>query len=448
MKVLLINPPIHNMVISGVSNFEDRLLDGSPIPPLGLMYLAAYVDREGCKPKILDMVAEHSSIDNLREEVTAYKPDIVGITTTTLTLYDTLQVAKAVKNIGTIPIVVGGAHCNIYPEETLALGYFDYVVQGDGEFPFAKILNGKQDTAICSIAPVLDLDSLPFPARYLTDVGKYYSVISKSTSMTTMITSRGCPYNCTFCYQPHYKKWRARSAESVVAEMEEIVKMGIHEIEIYDDTFTYDRERVMAMCWLIIDKGLKVDWAIRTRVDKVDYPLLMRMREAGCKRINYGVESVTPSILKVLRKGFTVQQTIDALRWTEEAGIETQSYFMIGSPTETREQILDTMRFANKHIAGYTYYTITTPLPGTYLYSLGIKEGRFNDYWKSFAINPIPKFVTKIWDEDNRDEMRDLIDYGYRSFYTRPKYVLRQLINVRSIKELIRKAKAAIKMFT
>lgn len=442
MRVLLVNPPITHMVKFGISSFMDNILKDNPMPPLGLMYLASYIESKGHEVKILDMVLE---LIDLRTKIKEYKPDLIGITCTTLTFYDALHVAKFIKHIDGTPIVIGGAHCNIYPEETASFDCFDYIVQGDGEFVLEDILDTR-----CSHIPetktIIDLDNLPFPARHLIDITKYHSVRDKGRLITTMITSRGCPYHCKFCYQPQGNKWRARSAENVVAEIEEIIKLGIHEIEIYDDTFTYNRERVVKICDLILSKGLKVNWAIRTRVDRVDKGMLSIMKLAGCKRVNYGIESVNNDTLKALGKGTMLSQEIQAIEWTKEVGIEIQAYFMIGNPNETPEQLFETINFANKYIPDYAYYSITTPTPGSELYLQGLREGKYNDYWKEFACNPTPDFKIKFLQEDNRKELIELYNYGYKSFYSRPSYILRQLSKVKSPSELIRKALVARKI--
>jgi anaerobic magnesium-protoporphyrin IX monomethyl ester cyclase len=433
MKVLLINPPMDNIVGMKESAFMSGLMKSNPVPPLGLMYVASYAEKYGHKVRIMDMNVDQIS---LWSKVDEFKPDIVGITATTLTLYDALQVAKKIKAIGNIPVVIGGAHCNIYPEETSYFKEIDYVVRGEGELPFIKLNKRLPDIEL-----VENLDDIPFPARHLIDIKKYHTTLSKHKLVGTMCSSRGCPLNCIFCYQPHFgKRWRARSAGNVVEEIKECVKLGIGEIEIYDDTFTYDRTRVLMICELLLQARVKVDWNIRTRVDRVDLEMLKLMARAGCKRINYGIESVNPEILKILKKGFTVEQIKNAIKWTKEAGIEIQAYFMLGSPTETEKQMLETIQFANKYIPDYCYYSITTPFPGTQLYENGIKEKRYRDNWREFAEYPLPDFKLDFWSNGEFEKLNKMVEYGYKSFYRRPSYILRQLMKVRSFQELKNKA--------
>lgn len=447
MKVLLINPPMNHAVHSGINSFGDKLLVGSSMPPLGLMYLGSYLRSTGKDVRIFDAIV--NGIDALKMMVRTYYPDVIGITSTTLTLYDAIQTAKTVKGISKhIPVVIGGAHCDIYPQETANFDCIDYVIRGDGWKPLSKLLSGKfHNGKILDLEPLEDFDSVPFPDRDMIDIMKYHSIMTQGRLATTMVSSLGCPYNCTFCHQPHYKKWRARSASNVVAEMKEIVAMGINEIEIYDDTFTYDRDRVLEVCDLILSTKLKVDWNIRTRVDKVDLPLLKLMAKAGCKRVNYGIESVTPSVLKILRKGFNLEQIKDAIRWTKQCKVGMQAYFMLGSPGETKEQMLDTIKFANKYVDDYAFYTITSLMPKTYLYDFSVNDGRCDDFWRKFAKDPTPDFVSRFWDETNREDLKQILNYAYRSFYLRPSYILRQIIKLRSAKELFRKAMMAIRMF-
>jgi len=222
--------------------------------------------------------------------------------------------------------------------------------------------------------------------------------------------------------------------------------MGIGEIEIMDDTFTFDRQRVIDICLDIRERGLKLDWNIRTRVDKVDLDLLYLMKEAGCKRINYGIESFNNCTLQTLRKGFRGMQAIEAIKLTKKAGIEVQAYLMLGSPDENYEQMESTIQFTNAVNPDYAYYSLTSPMPCTPMYERGLKEGRYRDYWREFALNPAPDFKMKLWNEDTRDEMVKIMEHGYRSFYYRPQYILKQLSKVRSIGELTRKAKMAIGM--
>jgi anaerobic magnesium-protoporphyrin IX monomethyl ester cyclase len=449
VRILLVNPPNIHIVGGKTSTFIDSFVKDNAMPPLGLMYLAAYIER--CtehEVKICDLHV--SGWGCLLSDLYQYTPDVVGITTTTMTLYDALDVAKVVKRFSKdIVTVMGGAHCSIYPQETASFPEVDYVVQGEGELPFLRVLRGIAGK-VAEPEIIEDLDSLPMPARHLVDLNKYHSVLNKKKT-TSILTSRNCNYACSFCYQPHWgKKMRARSASNVVQEMGECVKMGIGEIEIMDDTFTYDRQRIMEICDQLIfykaNRYWSVDFNIRTRVDKVDLEMLKKLKLAGCKRINYGVESYVHETLKTLRKGFDVKDIDKALYWTKEVGIEVQAYLMIGSPDESKRQMIETIDCVNKVNPDFAYYSITTPMPGTSMYQQGLKEGRYTDYWREFALNPTPDFQMPIWNESTRDEMIRIMEQAYRSFYFRPSYILRQIGRVKSVNELINKGRMTIAM--
>jgi len=464
MNVLLINPPIKNMITTNIPEFVDT--ERGYNPSLGLMYIAAYAEKyTDCKIRIWDMVVEEKSYDKLENEIKNRKPDVIGITTTTFTLIDSIIAAKIIKKVDNdIKVVFGGSHVHIYPEEAIRLPEVDFLVLGEGEITFSELLQKignyeelkrvkgivfKHDDKIVNTGFrgfIEDLDSLPFPARHLTPYKKYYSLIAKRNPITTMFTSRGCPYRCLFCHRPHMgKKFRARSAENVVEEVEECVNMGIHEILIYDDTFNINKQRVLDICNLIKERGLDIYFDIRARIDRINKEMLVALKEAGCVRIHYGVESANQRILEILRKDITVEQAEKVFKMTKDVGIETLAYFMIGNPTETRDEILNTIKFAKKLKPDYCHFSVTAPFPATPLYELGLKKGVFNDYWKEFAANPTKDFVPQLWEENlGRDELIKLLEYAYKSFYIRPSYVFKKILKVRSFNEFKRKAKAGL----
>ena len=466
MNVLLINPPIENMITTNIPAFVDT--ERGYNPSLGIMYIAAYAEKyTDYKIEILDMIVEEMSYDTLEDEIKKRKPDVVGITTTTFTLIDSIITAKIIKNVDNdIKIVFGGPHAYIYPEETINIPKVDFLVLGEGEITFTELLQKienyeelkkvkgivfKHDDRIVNTGYrgfIEDLDSLPFPARHLTQYKKYYSLIAKRNPITTMFTSRGCPYRCLFCHRPHMgKKFRARSPENVVEEMEECVNMGVHEILIYDDTFNIDKRRVFDICNLIKESNLDIYFDIRARIDRINKGMLIALKEAGCVRIHYGIESANQRILDILRKDITVEQAEKVVKMTKDVGIETLAYFMIGNPTETRDEILNTIKFAKKLKPDYCHFSVTAPFPATPLYELGLKKEVFNDYWKEFAANPTRDFVPQLWEENlSREELILLLEHAYKSFYTRPSYVFKKILKVRSFDEFKRKAKAGMRL--
>lgn len=468
MKVLLIYPPNENMLTTNVPSVVEE--EKGFYPPLGLMYVAAYAEANTeHEVEFLDAQVKRMNHAMIEQEIKRIKPDIVGIQAMTFTLIDVLLTAKTIKRVNKeIKVVLGGPHVNIYPEETVAFPEVDYIILGEGEVTFTDLIQNIENTQkLKEIKGIIykegkkiintgsrdlmnNLDSIPFPARHLTSYHEYHSLLAKRSPITTMITSRGCPYKCIFCDRPHLgKKFRARSAKNVVDEMEECVRMGIEEFFLYDDTFSVDSQRVFNICDEILNRGLKIGWDIRTRVDNVSNDLLKKLKEAGCERIHYGVESGNPEVLKVLRKGITIEQVRNAFEMTRNIGIETLAYFMIGLPGETRAQILETINFAKKLDPDFVQFSVTTPYPATLLYHMGLEKGIIKkDYWKEFAENPSTDFVPELWEENlSRKELLELLKHAYKRFYIRPKYVLKRILQVRSFKEFRRKAKAGLKVF-
>ncbi len=467
MKILLINPPIENIIESDMPKELESGMDF--LPPLGLMYIAAYTQSHSANEvKILDCPLEKITYPKLEEKIKEENPDVVGITAMTFTLIDVIKVAKTAKKVNAnIKIVLGGPHVNIYPAETLENKEIDFIVLGEGEKPFVDLLANIEDREklkeIAGLAfrhnneiintgcreLVNDLDVLPPPARKLTPYKKYFSIIAKKNPTTTMFTSRGCPYQCIFCDRPHLGKvFRARSAENVVKELEEIKNLGINEVFIYDDTFTIDRQRVVDICNLIIKKGIKISWDVRARVNTVDEELLTLMKKAGCERIHYGVEAGTEKILKVLRKGITIPMVKQAFHLTKKAGIETAAYFMIGAPTETMADIKETIRLAKELFPDYVHFTVLTPFPATDLYFQGLNQGIIKtDYWREFSKNPVASFKPPAWEENfTRDQLFKILISAYRSYYLAPKYIIKRIKELRSWDNLKNNSKAALRL--
>lgn len=467
MKVLLINPPKENELIGNNPPIieEERGCN----PPLGLLYIAGYLEKFSNYPlTVIDSQVERLDYVSLTERIKAIRPDVVGLTTMTFTLIDVLKTISLVKGIDkSIRIVLGGPHVHLFPEETIMLKNVDYIVLGEGERTFKYLLDTMDDKSALKNIPGLvfkdngkiintgippaiqDPDEIPFPARHLVPYKKYTSLLSKDDIVTTIFTSRGCPFKCSFCDRPHLgKKFRARSAANVVDELEECTKMGIYEFLFYDDTFTVNKKRVLDICNEIVRRGLNIRWDIRTRVDTVDEEILKHLKKAGCQGIHYGIEAGTEKILKILNKGISLEQATQVFDSTRKYKIPILAYFMIGNPSETRDDIYATFKVMKILNPDYVHITIFTPFPGTKIYFDGLRTGVIKeDYWKRFSENPAPDFVPPHWPEIfTRDELNNLLTEGYRSFYLRPFYIIKRLLKVKSIGELKRKAGAGLKV--
>ncbi len=467
MNILLIHPPDRNLIRTNVPAFVDE--ETGCYPPIGLLYVAASVlEKTAHQVRILDAKAEGLDEQAVGERIRALRPNLVGIQTLTFSLLDSLHMARAAKAVSRdIKVVLGGPHIWIFPEETIAFDDVDFLVLGEGEQTFVELVNALDHGGDLHEIPglvykangkvvktpqrplIADLDVLPYPPRDILQINRYRTVLARHLPITTMMTSRGCPYRCIFCDRPHLgKRFRARRAESVVGEMEQCKRLGIQEIFIYDDTFTIDRARVLAICELIIRRRLDIGWDIRAHVNTVDPEVLGQLRRAGCIRIHYGVESGNPAILKVLQKDLNLERAKEVFTATRKLGIQTLGYFMIGNPTETATQVHETIQFAKALDADFVHFSVTTPFPATQLYRLGLDTGVLPyDYWREYARNPSPDFVPPLWEEHlKQEQLYALLSKAYRAFYFRPQYLLRQTLRVRSLREFLRKAKVGLKM--
>jgi len=453
MKILLVYPPTRKSVPS-ILPAEVESSRGA-FPPLGILYLAAQIKGiPGVEVLVRDADNQNLNSGQIADEVSEKGIELAGITVLSFHLLDAVDLAENIKKRSPeTKIIVGGPHPHLYPKETLGLGVFDYLALGEGEESFkdfvARIQAGEKEPKLNGIlsrqdrgekfesrtGAISDLDQLKFPARELLPIASYFSVLSPNRPATTAVSSRGCPYKCIFCDRPHLgKKFRARSAEKVVAEMEECAGLGIREVIFYDDNFTTSRERVLKIAELILAKELKIAWDIRARVGDLkpeDYRLL---RRAGLARIHFGVESGDPDLLELIQKGITIDQARFAFRSAQSAGIETLAYFMIGLPGENETTISRTINLAIELKPDYVHFSMLMLFPGTPIYFLALERGIIKeDLWQKFAAHPAPDFQAPIWEENlNREELESALRKAYRKFYLRPRYLFSRITRTKS----------------
>jgi anaerobic magnesium-protoporphyrin IX monomethyl ester cyclase len=430
-------------------------------PPLGPMAIATYLRQHSVhEVRVVDLQAQNIDDDGFRAILREYQPHVVGISAWTNFWYEAWQCIQVTKEVSAdIHVTVGGPHIGIYADETLTHSGCDSVVAGDGEVPFFWLCNGLANGAVPHDLPGLhtrehgvktgegmfyihgDLTTLPFPDRRLLPVEAYTSPVSKSDYITTMITSRGCPYKCTFC-KLSFQKPLFRSAESVLDELEDIVALGIKEIEIYDDTFTWSRKRLIAICKGIVARGLDIRWSIRDRVSSPTEETMEWLAKAGCQRIQFGIEAGTNKTLEAIKKEITVEQAFEAVRLAKKYGIEVLTYFMLGMPGEEPEDMEETIRFVKRLDPDYATFSVTVPYAGTEIYQQGLERGIIpHDHWRDFAITPTPHYVVPhFWEEHvDKEGLMRIRDRAVRGFFFRPSYMLRQLRRSSSPGEIRRK---------
>lgn len=467
MRVLLINPPNKHIIASHVPEYVSD--EVKHLPPLGLLYIGTYLaENSSHSVEIFDALLHDSSYEQVAQKAVDY--DLIGITTLTFLLVDVIETIKAIRRINnSVPIVLGGAHIALYPQETVRIPGVTFCLEGECDASFTRLVEviDKGDGNYGSVPGLYwieggqirfnavgdfidDLDQLPIPDRTLLEHGKYRSIASRRDfgkhCVTTAFSSRGCPYRCSFCDRPHLgKKFRAHSPHRIVDEITRCVELGIHEIFFYDDTFTVNRQRVYEICELILERNISLKWDIRARANNVNYDMLKLLKRAGCTRIHFGIESANEEVLSTLHKGITLKQATDALKMAKKAGIETLAYFMFGCPNETISQIQETLDFALRADPDYALFGLLTPFPGTPLYIQALNEGWFDsDYWREFAKSPSPEFSPKFLPNTvPEEELHKILRKSYRAFYLRPRFILREILKVRSWEELVMKCNMA-----
>ena len=373
--VVLVNPPQLN-------SLDDRL-----DPPLGLMYIAGVLEQNGVNVSITDLAGtKREDWHNLIP-----RADIYGMTIFSASFNTARAIASVIKqtNGNSATIVAGGPHPTTLPNETLANSEFDHVIRGEGEYALLDFVrNEEQGVANAKIlhAPsIADIDALPLPARHLVDMRSYTREVEGKRA-TSIITSRGCFENCSFCCKDiHGTRVRFRSPENVLKEIAGIQSThNINSFIFYDDIFTLNRRRLTTICDGL--KTMDVTFRCNGHAGTNTYEDYVMLREAGCQEIAFGIESGSQYILDRINKRTTVQQNADTILEAKRAGLITKAYLVVGFPGETQETIDATKRFMDD--ANPDKFTLFqfVPLPGCDVYKHPDKYGvtEMNKDWDQF----------------------------------------------------------------
>lgn len=434
-------------------------------PPSGLCYIAAYLRDKGIEVNIFDSQVQKESI---RHAVEKFDPDVVGITCVTSLVYSTLEVARCLKK--EFPhkiIVVGGIHPTIRPQDFLQDTNIDYVVVGEGEVTMYELVNAvetgrdaaqipgvmyKQKGRIIIGPPrdlIQNLDDLPRPAIDLVPLEKYRISpdMRTGTHVGIVFTSRGCPFNCIFCANRILTqgKYRAHSVERVCQEVDELIeKEKINQLFVFDDNFAVNRNRAKKICEEFIRRDFhkKITWWAEARVDCVDEELLLLMAKSGCKIISYGLESGVQRLLDFIEKNITLEQVKQTIEITRKAGIDIRASFILGLPTETREESLKTIQFAKQLDIDQVRFAIATPFPGTKLWDIAQEEGAIlTDDWEAFSLMSGYSKGAPVYAPKGRsaEELAKLQRYANISFFLRPKILkvyLKRMIDFGAFRDI------------
>lgn len=463
-KILLINPPLVNAISFGTS---DGIIGIGYYPPLGLLSLATVLQQNGYPVKILDCEPMNLNHRALREEIEKFGPFLVGVSAYSYTIYDVLMTVNLVKEINPeIFTVIGGLHPTSYPEESVRYENVDFILQGESEFTLFELIKGlienKPEEELEKIDGIgfirnnvshlnktrpyiKNLDALPILDRDLLPMDLYSCVIGTKPRVASVCSSRGCPFNCTFCYNPN-RNYRTSSAEKMIEEVEYLVSKGYEEIFYFDDLFALTSDKVAKFSRLLREKELKISWGFRSRIDPITPELVSEIKQSGCRRIQFGIESGVDKTLQRLKKGISTLQIREVVKLCHDAGIETVGNFIIGCPGETREDILKTLRFSTSIGLTYAQYNILSSIPMTEVYLEGLRRGVYTrDFWKDFAGNPLKnrkRFRLEYWTEYlSEKELNRLSKYAYQKFYLRPEkiwYRIKKMNNYQELKNTIK----------
>lgn len=439
MKVLFVNPP------QTASKYKFM---GVIVPPLGIAYMAGVLQENNIDVEILDASAEDMDFKDVEKELLKRKPDLVALTALTPTIGRALETAQVVKE--TLPdsiVVMGGYHPTFNFIETLEDENVDIVIRGEGEYIMLNLVQAlenqsslhdvkgivfedknSKEIVVNPEAPLIqNLDELPFPALNLLPMDKY-RLLDMDTHMTTMITTRGCPMQCSFCSSAamHGKKIRERSVENIVDEIEYLkTNYDIDTIAFMDDTFTLKKRKVMAICDEILKRNIEIMWGCTSRVDTLDEKLLKKMKEAGCITIFIGVESADQQQLDNMCKNTTIAKIENAFKIARKLKIRTIASVALGMPGDTEEIMNKTVKFVHKLKPNYAIYSLATPYPGTRFYKEAFEKNliKIKDWSKYTLITPILETI-----DCSLNDMRKIQAKAFMKFYLRPHYIIRQFL--------------------
>jgi len=424
------------------------------LPPLGVMYLSAYLNHHGVHSTIIDASFHPMSMGELLSRVASHRPRLVGISGLTPHFKSIRDLCSALRSVlpKSARICLGGPHFNATSAEAFRYMDADFIVIGEGEFPLLELyqkLDEGDFSAVAGLAfkmdgrevvnsprPLIeDLDALPHPdlrqMETRIDYRVRHGVYPRATSL---MASRGCPFRCSFCdvHTTQGRKLRLRSPENILEEIQyNIEAFSIREFVFKDSTFTINKRWVHDLLDRMLRERLRISWSINTRVNLIDRELVEKMKEAGCRRVSFGVESGEPTILRNIRKGISVEEVRDAFAIMRDSGLESHAFFMIGNPGESPETADCTIRFAKEIGATWADFSATVAYPGTLLYKEAVENRLLKDpLW--YVEDEIEIFLTNKHSVSKGQldlpgfsprQQVEAVRQAYRRFYLRPGWI-------------------------
>jgi anaerobic magnesium-protoporphyrin IX monomethyl ester cyclase len=461
LKTLLINPPysLEERYGGSLKSF------GAMTEPMGLAYLSGSLESNQLPVEILDAPAMGFQIDEVADKVNHGSFHLVGITFLT-PMFDVIRdlTHRIKESCHRVKIIVGGPHPTALPERTLnELPDIDFVCVGEGEKTIVDVIkyldgenriekiNGlvyRKGKEIVKNPPrkfESDLDSIPKPTRHLLPMEKYQLTASRtkgSTHCPTIIVARGCPFDCQYCSHPFGRTFRHHSVDRVIEELRELKQdYNVNQVNLEADTLTINKRFIKELCEGIVQSGLDIRWTCESRVDTVTESMLRYMKNAGCWQISYGVESGSQRLLDLIHKDTTKTKVTETFALTKKIGITIRGFFMLGLPTETAEESMETIQFAKELDPLWAQFTLTVPYPGTPMFKQLDSEGKIMHYrwshyntWGGWANRQLP-FVSEGRTEE---ELKSLQKRAMRMYFLRPKVLVKSIKSISSISDIMK----------
>lgn len=453
-RILLFNPPSRENVY-----LRTNVRVGAPsYPSLTLATLAGHLIKKH-KVKIVDLDLSIDGCNLLLGEIKVFKPDIIASSATTPNYPALKEIMYRIKNTyPQIRTIAGGVHITACPKECSKESCFDIVALGEGDKVIPELLSSSSLNDIPGIIYrdnhsdktiftakrefIQDLDALPYPAWQLFDIKKYKNsrLSSRRNPVGLIETSRGCAFQCNFCSKLTFgTRYRVKTPERVVDEMEYMLKSGFGEIHIADDSFTQDIDRAKGVCIEIMKRNLKFPWSLINgiRVNMLDREFLTLAKKAGCWQVGFGIESGDQTVLDKVGKKTTISQIERGVKLAKEAGLDTFGFFVFALSGETRESMERTIEFARRLPLDTAKFDICIPYPGTRYYEELKSAGKIiNEDWSKYICHQISE---PLFDHPNL--LWETIGYYYkrafRKFYLRPTYIARRFIRDIKMGDLI-----------
>lgn len=462
MKIALLNLPFgHRTFSENLKVVDEEFIRP---PPIILAYVAAIAEQAGHDVKIVEVHGHNLTRSETVNQIQAHGAEVICVRVDAYGVQETMEWLTHLKERTGLPVIAGGIAVTDYTADIMTRPQVDYAVMGEAIGRLPRLLQalewGDPPANIDGVAyregdeviinpptcEMANFDDYPWPARHLLPNHLYSSFVSQRKNFTVMLTSTGCPFKCVYCAITRIN-YRLRDPIKVVDEIEHCVKdHGVREIDFFDATFFLNRDRSMRLLEELTRRKLGVKWTCRSRVDVVDDELLRSAQRAGCRMIYYGIESGSPTILHNVKKETNTHQIREAIRATQRQGIRSLGFLMVGNPGENRGTIRQTMRFARSLKLDYVQICRTIAKPGTDL-DEQLKEHTGRDYWAEFIRGergeermPMP------WIDMPQDKLEEELKRAYYSFYFRPGYIWRTLMETRSKEELARYVKVGLRM--